>query len=79
MNNPDEESQVEQVIDRLAARYDALSREDVTRAVAEVRGRLADARIRDFIPVLIENEARDILIRQLQQTEFHRHDDTAPE
>ena len=49
------------VIDRLAARFPTLDREHVTQVVHEEHERLNGARVRDFIPVLVEHEATERL------------------
>lgn len=47
-----------QVTDRLADRFGALPRAQVTRVVAEVHHAFDHAHIRDFVPILVEREAR---------------------
>ncbi|MET0829992.1 MAG: hypothetical protein ABWY26_10755 [Microbacterium sp.] len=51
-------------IDRLAERFPTLAREHIAQVVHEERDRLSDARIRDFIPVLVEHSATERLRRE---------------
>jgi hypothetical protein len=55
---------IEQVTERLANRYAALPSGDVARVVAEVHHGFDEARVRDFVPILVEQEAR----RRLEHT-----------
>lgn len=50
---------IEAVRQRLHARYPNTEAGVVDRAVTIAHASLRDARIRDFIPVLVEREARD--------------------
>jgi hypothetical protein len=52
---------VDLVIDRLAARFPTLERDHVERVVQEEHDRLGEARVRDFIPVLVEHAATERL------------------
>lgn len=61
MNAEDEVRAVEGVVDRLAAMYPDVSRERVVVIVNEEHLALEGNRIRDFIPVLVEHEARERL------------------
>ena len=54
------------VIDRLAARFPTLEREHITQVVNEEHDRLNGARVRDFIPVLVEHEATERLRLEAQ-------------
>jgi hypothetical protein len=51
---------------RLADRFPHLPRERITEAVSESHRRFDHARIRDFVPVLIEREARHQLAHMPQ-------------
>jgi hypothetical protein len=53
-----EEQAVADVIDRLVARFPDLPKERISDAVAAASARLAGAKVRDFVPVLVEREAR---------------------
>jgi hypothetical protein len=56
-----EEAAIGQVRARLQARFSERSRTDVTSIVNHAAARFADARIRDFIPLLVERISRDEL------------------
>ncbi|MGC5169037.1 three-helix bundle dimerization domain-containing protein [Micromonospora sp. DT81.3] len=49
------------VVDRLAARFPTLARDHVAEVVDEEHERLNGARVRDFIPLLVEHEATERL------------------
>ena len=49
------------VIDRLAGRFPQLEREDIATVVHEAHHQLDGNPIRDFVPVLVEHEARERL------------------
>lgn len=57
----DEQSRLAEVVERLEQRFPALDRRDVESVVTEMHGELADATVRDFVPVLVEKQARDRL------------------
>lgn len=61
MNAEEEERAVDQVIDRLAKRFPDVPRERVAAIVGEEHLVLQGNPIRDFVPVLVEHEARDRL------------------
>lgn len=63
-NIADERAALDQVIDRLGKRFPELPAETVTSTVNEVYASLADAHVRDFLPVLIEHEAKKLLKQQ---------------
>ena len=54
------------MIDRLAARFPTLERGHITEVVHEEHDRLNDARVRDFIPVLVEHAATERLRLEAQ-------------
>ncbi|MFC0449466.1 three-helix bundle dimerization domain-containing protein [Rhodococcus jostii] len=58
MTGDDELLQVEQVIERLITRYPSVASADVELTVRTVHKRLAECRIRDFVPLLVEKAAR---------------------
>ncbi|MDH6290590.1 hypothetical protein M2275_005515 [Rhodococcus opacus] len=58
MAGDDELLQIERVIERLSIRYTAVSPVDVEHIVRTVHKRLAECRIRDFVPLLVEKAAR---------------------
>ena len=57
----DEAHAIEEVIDRLAERFPTLERTHVAEIVTDEWHRLDGGRVRDFIPVLVEHEARERL------------------
>ena len=59
-----ESQEVEKVVERLAGRFPDTSPIEIAAIVQEEHGKLAQSRIRDFIPVLVEHEARDRLRRR---------------
>lgn len=61
MNAEEEERAVDQVVDRLAARFPDVPRDHVAEVVGKEHVDLAGNPIRDFVPVLVEHEARDRL------------------
>lgn len=60
----DEEQAVADVIERLATRFPHLPKERVAEVVTATSAQFASAKVRDFVPVLVEREAR----AQLEQT-----------
>ncbi|AKK29868.1 three-helix bundle dimerization domain-containing protein [Mycobacterium sp. EPa45] len=54
---------IEQLVDRLAAAYAEVPRDDVAQTVAEAHKRFQDSRIREFVPLLVERRARAELSR----------------
>lgn len=61
----DEQAALEQVAERLGARFPDVSPETVAATVNEVYASLADAHVRDFLPVLIEREAKKLLKKKI--------------
>ncbi|AQT83148.1 hypothetical protein B1R94_27045 [Mycolicibacterium litorale] len=54
---------IEQVIDRLAAAYPDLSRDEVFHCVHTAYDRFQDSTVREFVPLLVERRARAELSR----------------
>ena len=54
----DEDAAMDQVAERLATRFPTMAAETIVTIVREVYAALADAHVRDFIPVLVEREAK---------------------
>ncbi|MEZ7238344.1 hypothetical protein QYS60_11285 [Rhodococcus sp. GXMU-t2271] len=54
----DEAVQLELVVTRLAVRFPSMSRGDIEVVVRTVEKRFADAKVRDFLSLLIEKAAR---------------------
>lgn len=57
----DERDRVAEVADRLRVRYPAVPHERIDEVVAQAHRELDAARVRDFVPVLVEKRARDLL------------------
>lgn len=66
MTTEDEDRAVAHVIDRLAEKFPDLPRSIVERAVHERRAALAGNPVRDYIPVLIERGAKELLRESTQ-------------
>ncbi|WP_171013220.1 hypothetical protein [Microbacterium sp. 2FI] len=49
---------MDQVAERLATRFPAIDAEAISTIVREAYAAFADAHVRDFIPVLVEREAK---------------------
>lgn len=58
MNAEEEARAVDQVVDRLVQRFPAVPRDRVAAIVGEEHRVLDGNPIRDFVPVLVEHEAR---------------------
>ena len=54
----DESKTLEEIVERLQQRFPDAPRETVVNAVEQARTALADVKVRDFVPVLIEKEAK---------------------
>ena len=67
MDTPSEDTNIAHVVDRLAARFPAARPEEVQQVVSEVHRGFTGNRIRDFVPVLVEHDARDALRRKHPQ------------
>ena len=59
-----ESLEVEKVVERLTGRFPDTSPIEIATIVHEEHDKLAEGKIRDFIPVLVEHEARDRLRRR---------------
>lgn len=53
-----EERAIAEISDRLQERFPDATAESVAAAIANARATFADAKVRDFVPVLIEKEAK---------------------
>lgn len=58
MNGSEEEREVEAVVHRLADRFPEVGHEHVVEVVTDAHEELDGNPIRDFVPVLVEHEAR---------------------
>ncbi|WP_116194128.1 three-helix bundle dimerization domain-containing protein [Microbacterium trichothecenolyticum] len=54
----DEDQALSDVVDRLEERFPSKDRSEIERAVTEARSHFERAKVRDFVPVLVEREAR---------------------
>ena len=54
----DENKALEEIVERLQQRFPDAPRESVVDAVEQARTAHDDAKVRDFVPVLIEKEAK---------------------
>ncbi|MFF2487399.1 three-helix bundle dimerization domain-containing protein [Microbacterium sp. NPDC058062] len=62
----DEDQALSDVVDRLEERFPSRDRSEIERAVAEARSHFERAKVRDFVPVLVEREARARLEHPIQ-------------
>ncbi|PKV82109.1 three-helix bundle dimerization domain-containing protein [Nocardia fluminea] len=53
-----EAAQIDQVIERLVAHFPAQSPAEIELLVRRIHERFIDARVRDFVPLLVEKAAR---------------------
>jgi hypothetical protein len=67
MDAQEERTQLEAVSRRLSSKFGALPRGVVIEAVRSAEAELQAASIRDFVPLLVEKEARDRLAELLRQ------------
>jgi hypothetical protein len=58
-----EQAVIEQLVDRLASRYPAIAQSIVASVVIETHARFDDRPVRDFIPLLVERDAKSELAR----------------
>lgn len=68
MSELNEDVALDDILDRLAARFPTLDRARIEVVVGEEHERLAAARIRDFIPVLVEHESLKRLRKEAKAT-----------
>lgn len=61
LNTRDEQSRVADAEGRLRARFPHLPADEVARAVQLSHRELDDAPVRDFVPILVEKRARELL------------------
>jgi hypothetical protein len=64
MAQTDEATQIGEVIARVAANYPECSTNDIAIVVQTLHAGFDDAKIREFVPLLVEREARDVLAHQ---------------
>lgn len=61
MGQTDEATQIAEVIARVAGAYPDRSSADITRVVQTLHAGFTNAKIREFVPLLVEREARAVL------------------
>lgn len=61
MTGDEELIQVEQVIERLIARHPSVPPGDIELIVREIHKRFSEARVHDFVPLLVEKAARQAI------------------
>ncbi|MFC9556643.1 three-helix bundle dimerization domain-containing protein [Rhodococcus sp. NPDC056960] len=61
MTPDDELLHIDQVIDRLDARFPDLPRESIEQVVRSAHAHFANGKVRDFVPLLVERLAREKL------------------
>ena len=57
----EERDRVAEVVERLQGKYPSVAHERISEAVWQAHRELDTARVRDFVPVLVEKRARDLL------------------
>lgn len=62
---PDEDVVFTEIADRLRERYPQASPDDIEQALDRARHHFDGAKVRDFVPVLVEREARAALDQTL--------------
>jgi hypothetical protein len=62
---PDEEARIADVRGRLRRRFPTLPAHSIDRAVDDAHRDLDGATVRDFVPILVERQALDLLAAQL--------------
>lgn len=60
-NARDEQSRVSEAESRLRARFPHVPSDEVARVVQQSHRELDDAPVRDFVPILVEKRARELL------------------
>jgi len=61
MGQVDEAAQIAEVMARIAATYPDISSVDIERVVQTVHTGFDDAKVREFIPLLVERKVRTVL------------------
>ena len=65
----DEAHAIDEVAERLADRFPTLERSHVEEIVQDEWRRLDEGRVRDFVPVLVEHDARGRLRKESREAE----------
>ena len=58
MQTPDEAKEIDEVIERLMIKFPTATRDEVVEAVSQEHQALTGNRVRDFVPVLVEQQAK---------------------
>jgi hypothetical protein len=58
MQTPDEAKEIDEVIERLMIKFPTATRDEVVEAVSQEHQALTGNRVRDFVPVLVEKQAK---------------------
>ena len=61
MAQTDEAAQIDEVIERIAASSPEVTAADVARVVRTLHAGFDDAKLREFVPLLVERKARSVL------------------
>ena len=64
--NASPEAYVDEIVERLEGRFPRRSETEIRAAVLEAVGRFSRARVKDFLPVIVEREAKARLERPLR-------------
>ncbi len=64
MTRADEDRQLAAVAERLAARHPEIPPQELAAIVGEARATFAGSPVRDFVPLLVERSAREMLRRR---------------
>lgn len=65
----DEESRVADIVERLQRRFTTIDHALVARVVHDAHRELDGAAVRDFVPILVEKHARDVLDQEARWVE----------
>lgn len=57
----DEATTIARVVESLRSRFPKADRGDIDAYVEQVRARYADARVREYVPVMVEREVSEVL------------------
>lgn len=58
MQTPDEAKEIDEVIERLMTKFPTATRDEVVEVVSKEHEALMGNRVRDFVPVLVEKQAK---------------------
>ena len=78
MSDPVEHNAVQNVVERLVERFPTLGREHVEGIVDEEVARLADGRVREYIPALVEHASDERLRQEAEPVDITAGDPGGP-